>query len=107
MQVKPGHIFEDSGNFYQVIKATEKTAVVRPIEGKFVGYADQYGREHAYMPVADAFTTDPWMSRDEATRGKRLKIHDYSQAGNSPELHFGCRTLYFWDGKPSVLDTYS
>ena len=107
MQVKPGNIFEDSGSFYQVVKATAKTAVIRPIESLFVGYDDEHGWERAYMPIVDKFTTDPWMSRDEALRGKRLKIHDFSQAGNRPELHYGYRTLHLWDGKPSVLDAYS
>lgn len=49
MQVKAGDIFECEGSFYQAIKATAKTATIRPIESTFEGLADAYGWEHSYQ----------------------------------------------------------
>lgn len=68
MKVKPGDIFECGGSFYQTIRATAKTATVRPIEGTFVGYADPYGWERKYLPVPGRFTSDPWMGRERSER---------------------------------------
>ncbi|WP_322152960.1 hypothetical protein [Paratractidigestivibacter sp.] len=107
MQVKPGDIFACDGSFYQTIKATTKTATIRPIERTFEGYADEYGWEKKFMPIPGSFTNDPWMGREKSEKGQRLKLHDFTRDKIRPELHMGHRTLIFWDGTPSVLDTYN
>ncbi len=108
MQVKAGDIFECEGSFYQAIKATAKTATIRPIESTFEGYADPYGWERKYLPVPNQFiASDPWMGRERSEKGQRLKIHDYTRGKTCPELHMGCRTLVRWDGTPSIRDTYN
>lgn len=107
MKVKPGDIFECEGSFYQTIRATAKTATIRPIEGTFEGCADPYGWERKYLPVPGRFTNDPWMGRERSERGQRLKLHDSTRNGSRPELHMGYRTLTLWDGTPSICDTYN
>lgn len=107
MQVKAGDIFECEGSFYQAIKATAKTATIRPIESTFEGLADAYGWEHKYMPLPNCFTYDPIMGREGSDNGKRLKIRDYSRAKNSPELELCGYRLTLWDGTPSICDTYN
>ena len=67
MQVKAGDIFECEGSFYQAIKATAKTATIRPIESTFEGLADAYGWERKYMPLPNCFTYDPIMGREWKT----------------------------------------
>ena len=94
MQVKAGDIFECEGSFYQAIKATAKTATIRPIESTFEGLADAYGWERKYMPLPNCFTYD-------------LKVRDYSRAKNSPELELCGYRLTLWDGTPSICDTYN
>ena len=107
MQVKAGDIFTCDGSFYQVIKATDKTATIRPIESIFEGYADPYGWERKYMPIPNRFTSDPWMGRERSEKGQKLKVHDFTRGKNRPELHMGYRTLTLWDGTPSICDTYN
>lgn len=107
MQVKPGDIFECDGSFYQAIKATAKTATIRPIESTFEGLADAYGWERKYMPLPNCFTFDPIMGREASDSGRRLKIRDYSRAKNSPELELCGYRLTLWDGTPSICDTYN
>ena len=107
MKVKPGDIFEHEGSFYQAIKATAKTATIRPIESTFAGYADPYEWERGYMPVPGLFTIDPLMGRRRSEEGQRLKVRDYSREGNSPELELFGQRLTLWDGTPSICDTYN
>ncbi len=107
MQVKAGDIFECEGSFYQAIKATAKTATIRPIESTFEGYADPYGWERKYMPLPNCFIYDPIMGREASDSGKRLKVRDYSRAKNSPELELCGHRLTLWDGTPSICDTYN
>jgi hypothetical protein len=78
MQVKAGDIFECEGSFYQAIKATAKTATIRPIESTFEGLADAYGWERKYMPLPNCFTYDPIMGREASDNGKRLKVRGYT-----------------------------
>ena len=43
--VKQGDIFTREGLFYQVTRATAKTATIKPIRAEFVGHADPWGWE--------------------------------------------------------------
>lgn len=107
MQVKAGDIFECEVSFYQAIKATAKTATIKPIESTFEGLADDYGWERKYMPLPNCFTYDPIMGREANDNGKRLKVRDYGSAKNSPELELCGYRLTLWDGTPSICDTYN
>ena len=107
MQVKAGDIFECEVSFYQAIKATAKTATIRPIESTFEGLADAYGWERKYMPLPNCFTYDPIMGHEASDNGKRLKVRDYGRAKNSPELELCGYRLTLWDGTPSICDTYN
>lgn len=103
-----GDIFEHSGDFMQVVKVTKKTVVVRPIECEFVGNADSYGWMRQYMPKPDVFAdSDPWLTREECAKGKRLKVIDFSQAKNNPCIKFNHEYFHLWDGTPSVFDSYN
>lgn len=105
--VKQGDIFTREGLFYQVTRATAKTATIKPIRAEFVGHADPWGWEREYIPVPGEFIDDdPIMGRKASAEGKRLKIHDYSAAKNMPTLILGGENLYLWDGEPSIFDTY-
>lgn len=97
MQVKAGDIFECESSFYQAIKATAKTATIRPIESTFEGLADAYGWERKYMPLPNCFTYDPIMGREASDNGKRLKVRDYGRAKNSPELELCGYRLTLWE----------
>lgn len=90
--VKQGDIFTRGGLFYQVTRATAKTATIKPIRAEFVGHADPWGWEREYMPVPGEFIDDDQiMGRKASAEGKRLKIHDYSAAKNMPTLILGGR----------------
>ena len=106
--VKAGDIFTADGFFYQVIKATAKTATVRPIQADFVGHADPYGWEKEYMPKPGIFIeNDPILGARASREGKRLKIYDFSAAQDTPTLKVCGEYLYLWDGTPSIFDTYN
>ena len=98
--VKQGDIFTRGGLFYQVTRATAKTATIKPIRAEFVGHADPWGWEREYMPVLGEFIDDdPIMGRKASAEGKRLKIHGKEHAdphsrGRKP-LPMGRRTQHF------------
>lgn len=108
MKVDEGAIFERDGSFYQVVKATASTVTVKPIESEFVGMADDYGWERAYMPKPGRFTTSFAFTDKQNEQGKRCKVRDYSADGTRPQIDVGAYfDAHLWDGNPGIFDTYN
>lgn len=108
MQVKAGDIFARDGSFWQVTKATARTVTVRPIESMFIGCADEYGWEHAYIPIRDAFTHDPFWTREQDEAGRRFAVRDFTAGKTLPQISVpGGGPAFLWDGAPSINDRYN
>ena len=107
-QIPVGTIFDRDGDFYQVIKSTKTTVTVLPIEHEFIGNADPYGWEHAYMPKKDCFTTSWHFTDSQNTNGKRCTVKDYTQDKSRPQIDVGCYfDAHVWDGRASIFDSYN
>lgn len=111
---KPGDIFEThgmcGGHFYEVIKSTEKTVVVRPIRDVAVlrdaQSAHSYETDH--MPKHGEYTTVPWWPNDVCKRGKRCNLlNGYSTHGGVRIKITGGVYAAPWDGKPAIVDHYN
>lgn len=106
--ISVGDIFASNGDFYQVVKTTAETVTVRPIESRFVGYADEQRRERAYIPVRDRFTLSPFFTDAQNERGKRCVPKNWSAREFRPQIDVGCYwPAHLWDGEPSICDTYN
>ena len=107
--VKVGDIFVTRfSSFYQVVKATAKTVTVRPIEGKFVGCADEFGWEKMYQPLPGTFCENGYWPREVCESGKRCTVRDFTVARVRPQIKItDYQDAWLWDGTPGVLDTYS
>ena len=109
---KPGDLFSCNGDFYEVTKTTGKTVTIRPIESRFVGYADEYGCERKFLPVPHAFKERCiWWPDGKAE--KRCKVFTYSTTGERSQdfvkicSRDGYLDAYAWDGTPDIMDTYN
>lgn len=87
MGVKVNDVFHDGYAFFQVIKATDKTVTVRPIESEKVRdgeYRTAFDYDIVVRPKRDHFTTCYLLTDKQNAEGKRCKIHQYNVDPNGP-----------------------
>ena len=89
--VKQGDIFTREGLFYQVTRATAKTATIKPIRAEFVGHADPWGWEREYMPVPGEFIDDdPIMGRKASAETRCMARYRSAAASPTSSPICGC-----------------
>ena len=87
MGVKVGDVFHDGYAFFQVVKATDKTVTVRPIESEKVRDGDTrtaFDYDVVVRPKRDHFTSCYLLTDKQNREGKRCRIHQYGTMPDSP-----------------------
>ena len=94
----------DHGDFFQVVKTTEKTVTVRPVKSACTG---RDGWESHHTPVKDEFTRCFHWDRTANERGKRCTVNWWhGPKMPSIKISAGIEAIY-WDGKPTTWDHYN
>lgn len=105
VSINTGDMFAtEYGSFYQVIKATEKTVTVRPVDSRCT---ESNMWETWHMPIKDAFIKNYYWDDETAERGKRCTVKWYhGPAQPSIKIAGGLDAIY-WDGEPTLWDHYN
>ena len=87
MAVKVNDVFHDGSQFFQVVKATDKTVTVRPIESEKVRNGDVrtcFDYDVVVRPKLNHFESCYLLTDAQNKNGKRCKIHQYNTDPDGP-----------------------
>lgn len=107
-KIKKGSIFASSWGyeqsnveFYEVVKVTAKTVVVKMIASSYEPTAWCQG---SVMPKPGQFRDCPWFDDRQNAEGKRCTVKDYGE----PYININDRIgAWLWDGRSKRVTSYA
>lgn len=87
MAVNVNDVYHDGHTFYQVISATDKSVVVRPIETEVVGLGDvrtAFDYDIVVRPRIGRFTTSWLFNERQNAKGRRCRVRQFNTDPDGP-----------------------